>query len=264
MKRIFELLVLALVAVSCATPAKITYFQDLRDSAEPQELANPVDIRLREGDKISVVVNSKNPELADLFNVPINNRYVGSAGKITGTPQGLNGYTVDKNGEIDFPIVGLIKVGGLTRLEAASYIKQVLVQGNFIKDPTITVEYMNLTISVLGEVTHPGRYNIDKDYVTILDVLGMAGDLTIYGKRENILVMRAVDGKQEVYNVDLCSASQLYSSPVYYLQQGDVVYVEPNDVRARQSTVNGNNIRSTSFWLSLGSLLTSVAILIIR
>ena len=126
----------------------------------------------------------------------------------------------------------------------------------------VTVEFMNLTVSVMGEVAHPGQYSIDKDNVTVLDALSMAGDLTIYGKREKVLVLRQENGKQRIYGINLCSGEHIYSSPVYYLQQGDVVYVEPNSVRARQSTVNGNNIRSTSFWVSIASLLTSVCILI--
>ena len=121
---------------------------------------------------------------------------------------------------------------------------------------------MNLTVSVMGEVNSPGRYSIDKDKMSILEVLSMAGDLTIYGRRDNILVLRQEDGAQKVYAVNLGSADQLYTSPAYYLQQNDVVYVEPNDTKSRQSTVNGNNVRSTSFWLSLASLLTTIAVLI--
>ena len=121
---------------------------------------------------------------------------------------------------------------------------------------------MNLCISVLGEVNNPGRFNIDRDRVTILDALSMAGDLTIYGNRFKVMVMRQEGDVQRVYGVNLTSGKQIYTSPVYYLQQNDVVYVEPNEVRARQSTVNGNNVRSTSFWISLASLLTSIGILI--
>ena len=133
-----------------------------------------------------------------------------------------------------------------------------------INDPVVTVEFSNLYISVLGEVNNPGRYGIDRDKITLLDAIGMAGDLTIYGKRQNVVVMREEEGKQLFYRVDLTSVDDLYSSPVYYLQQKDVVYVEPNETRARQSTVNGNNVRSTSFWVSIASLLTSVAVLIFK
>lgn len=113
-------------------------------------------------------------------------------------------------------------------------------------------------------MNNPGRFSIDKDNLTILDALSQAGDLTIYGKREKVLVLRKEEGKQRVYGVNLCSAEHLYTSPAYYLQQNDVVYVEPNATKARQSTVNGNNVRSTSFWISLASLLTSIAVLIAK
>ena len=126
------------------------------------------------------------------------------------------------------------------------------------------MEFANLYISVLGEVNKPGRYDIEQDQVTLLDAIGMAGDLTIFGKRTNVIVLRDENGKKVSYNVNLTSAYDLYASPAYYLQQKDVVYVEPNETKARQSTVNGNNVRSTSFWISLASLLTSVAVLIFK
>lgn len=178
--------------------------------------------------------------------------------------RGVSGYTVDLQGNIDFPVLGKVHVADMTREEVAVLIKSELQSRDLIKDPVVTVEYMNLSISVMGEVNRPGRYNIDKDHLTILDALSQAGDLTIFGKREKVLVLRNEDGKQRVYGINLCSAEHLYTSPVYYLQQNDVVYVEPNDTKARQSTVNGNNVRSTSFWISLASLLTSIAVLIAK
>ena len=146
----------------------------------------------------------------------------------------------------------------MTRDEIARMIKNRLVEEGLVQDPIVTVEYLNLKVSVLGEVARPGRVSIDRDEYTILDALSAAGDLTIYGQRENIRVIRAENGIRKTYVVNICSTQDLFSSPVYYLQQNDMIYVEPNDVRARQSTVNGNNIRSTSFWISLASLLTSV------
>lgn len=143
--------------------------------------------------------------------------------------------------------------------EAAKYIKGQLVQSGLIKDPVVTVKFLNLSFAVMGEVNQPGQYKISKDKVTILDALSMAGDLTIYGQRQNIKVMRTENGKHQIYGIDLNSGNDIFASPAYYLRQNDVVYVEPNGTRARQSTVNGNNVRSTSFWISLASLLTSIA-----
>ena len=122
---------------------------------------------------------------------------------------------------------------------------------------------MNLCISVMGEVNKPGRFNIDRDCITVIDALSMAGDLTIYGQRNNVLVQRVEDGVMKAYRIDLTSGEQVYTSPAYYLMQDDVVYVEPNPVKARQSTVNGNNLLSTSFWISIASLIASIINIII-
>lgn len=259
------LLVATWLLSACASPGQISYFQDLRPGESEQKISFVNDIRIRPEDKISILVNSKDQMLANLFNLPIASRHVGQpSGNSTGTVQGLSGYTTDADGNIDFPVLGSINVAGKKREEIASYIKNELINRNLVKDPVVTVEFMNLSISVMGEVNRPGRYNIDKDKVSLPDALSMAGDLTIYGKREKILVLRQEKGVQQVYGIDLCSANDLYGSPAYYLQQNDVVYVEPNATKARQSTVNGNNIRSTSFWISLASLLTSIGILVFR
>lgn len=250
---------------SCASVEKINYFQDLRPGAAEQ-MTVPLDIRVRPTDKISIVVNSMDAELTNLFNLPITSHRIGMSTGVSQSysTQQISGYTVDEQGYIDFPVVGKVQVGGLTRSEIAAHIKRTLVTENLVKDPVVTVEFMNLSISVLGEVNRPGRFAIDRDRMTLLDALGMAGDLTIYGKRDAVYVLREEQGVQVSYVVDLTSAGQLYASPAYYLQQNDVVYIEPNMVRARHSTVNANNIRSTSFWLSLASLLTSVALLVVR
>ena len=157
-----------------------------------------------------------------------------------------------------------VTVAGKNREQIAALIKRELIKRNLVNDPVVTVEFGNLYVSVLGEVARPGRFPITRDKVTILDAISQAGDLTIYGKRENVCLMREENGHQNIYRVDLTNGGALLASPAYYLQQKDVIYVEPNDTRARQSTVNGNNVRSTSFWISLASLATSVAVLIVK
>ena len=261
---LMTLIVMAIT--SCRTPDKIAYFQDLEPGVSQQKVITSLEIKVRPEDKISILVNSRDPQLTDLFNLPFVSRQLGSS--LTGsgsstTNQGVSGYTVDAEGNIDFPVLGKICVAEKSRAEIAAYIKDELVSKNLVKDPVVTVEFMNLCISVLGEVNNPGRYSIDRDKLTLLDAISMAGDLTIYGNRETVRVLRdSKGGVQQAYTVNLCSAEETYNSPVYYLRQNDVIYVEPNNVRARQSTVNGNNIRSTSFWFSLASLLMSLAILI--
>lgn len=255
--RLIILSLAALLATACSAP-KIAYLEDI-NSGQTVQIANVKNIRILPDDKISVLVNSRDPLLSNLFNLPYVTRQLGAIDNKSSYSQGLSGYTVDTEGNIDFPVLGKVHVAGLTRSEIAAKIKGELEGQNLVKDPVVTVEFLNLTVSVLGEVQRPGRFSIDKDRVTILDAISMAGDLTIQGKRENVLVQRDTDGKTTLYRVDLTKGSELYASPVFYLQQNDVVYVEPNAMKARQATVNGNNVRSTAFWFSLVSVLTSIA-----
>ncbi len=250
---------------ACSAPKEISYFQDLpQDMID--EIAPPQLIVIQPGDKISIVVNCKDPQLSDLFNLPIVTHRIGQGevSSLGSQSQQVSSYTVDPSGEVDFPILGKVHIAGKTRSEIADYIKDLLISNNLVKDPVVTVEFSNLVISVLGEVQNPGRFSVDRDKMTLLDAISRAGDLTIYGRRDNVLVLREEDGKSKSYSVNLCSAQELYASPVFYLRQNDVVYVEPNPVRVRQSTVNGNNVRSTSFWISLASLLTSISVLVFK
>ena len=251
---------------SCGSSKEVVYFQDLRPGETEIKLPEVKAITVRPEDKISIIVNSRDPQLTDLFNLPYVSRQLGQSLRTNGVTvssnQGVSVYTVDAEGKIDFPVLGKIYVAGMKREEIAECIKNKLIKENLVKDPVVTVEFANLCISVLGEVNSPGRFSIDRDRLTILDALSMAGDLTIYGNRSKVMVLRQEGDVQRVYGLNLTSGEHIYSSPAYYLQQNDVVYVEPNAVKARQSTVNGNNVRSTSFWISLASLLTSVAILI--
>ena len=255
------LVLFTLALWSCSTPKEISYFQDL-ESVEGQRIGGAKGITVRPKDKISIIVNCKSPELTALFNLPYVTQRLGENSRSTissGYSQGyISGYTVDGRGCVDFPVLGEVHVAGMTREEIASEIKRELREQGQATDAVVTVDFMNLYYQVLGEVARPGRYAIDKDALTILDAIGAAGDLTIYGRRDRVKVLRDEGGRMRTYEVDLCSASDLIASPVYYVRQNDVIYVDPNDVRARQSTVNGNNVRSTSFWISLTSLAASV------
>ena len=265
MKRISLLLWLLAIGIlavpSCSTPKELSYFQDL-ESVEGQRIGGAKGITVRPKDKISIIVNCKSPELTALFNLPYVTQRLGENSRSTissGYSQGyISGYTVDDRGCVDFPVLGEVHVAGMTREEIASEIKRELREQGQATDAVVTVDFMNLYYQVLGEVARPGRYAIDKDALTILDAIGAAGDLTIYGRRDRVKVLRDEGGRMRTYEVDLCSASDLIASPVYYVRQNDVIYVDPNDVRARQSTVNGNNVRSTSFWISLTSLAASI------
>ena len=254
---------------SCGSSKDVLYFQDLKPGESRITLSEERLITVRPEDKLTIIVNSRDPQLISLFNLPVANKQIGSVqtsskGGSTSNSQGVAAYTVDSDGNIDFPVLGRIRVAGLTRLQIARLIKDKLASSNLVKDAVVTVEFQNLCFSVLGEVNSPGRFSIDRDRLTLLDAVSMAGDLTIYGNRRKVMVLRQEGDEQHVYGVDLTSGGQLCTSPVYYLQQNDVVYVEPNEMRARQSTVNGNTVRSTSFWFSLISLVASLSVLIFR
>lgn len=245
-----------LFLASCKTSEKILYFQDVSVNS-PEPIGTSRDITVQPLDQISIVVNSKDPQLAALFNLVRPQAGSGGAGS------GPLGYTLDAEGNIDFPILGTLHIAGMTKGQIATLIKQRLMAENLIKDPVVTVEFMNLYFSVLGEVKSPGKYTITKDRVTLLEALSMAGDLTITGRRDGILVIREEGGERVTHWVDIRS-KDLFDSPVYHLKQNDVVYVQPNKVRAGQSTLNENNVKSVSLWISLGSFLTSLGVLLFK
>lgn len=258
-------LAVLLGAASCSAPKNVAYMQDLQDhQVEITRIENQ--IKVQPEDKLSIVVNSKDSELSDLFNLPIVSHRVGNSttSSLYSSNNNVSYYTVDSNGDIDFPVIGEIHIAGMTREEVARYIKNRLVKDKLVNDPVVVVEFVNVGVILAGEVNKPGRYEVNRDHITILEALGMAGDLTIQGKRENVLVVREENGKPKAYYVDLTKAQDLMNSPVYYLQQNDYVYVEPNNMRKRQSTVNGNNVLSASFWVSIASLMTSIAVLIFK
>lgn len=264
--KLTQALLLAGLALLCAcsAPKDVLYFQDLR-AGDAYRFETTKDITVRPMDKLSIVVNSRDPQLTALFNLPEVRKQISAVGNnaTLNNSQNTLGYTVDSEGYIDFPVLGRLLVTGMTREQITAYIKKELITKNLVKDPVVTVEFANLGVTVLGEVKTPGRYLLDRDQTTLLDVLGMAGDLTIYGNRNKVIVLRQEGDTRRTYSIDLTSSQQVYSSPAYYMQQNDIVYVEPNEMRARQSTVNGNNVRSTSFWFSLASLLTSLTTIFI-
>ena len=248
----------AALLASCAAPKNVIYFQDTTDKEIATDI-QPVQIRLRPEDKISIIINCPSVELMNQFNLPYVTRYVGSQTETYGTGQtGLSGYIIDSDGNIDFPVLGKIRVAGLTRPEVASLIKFELQRANLVKDPVVTVDYMNLYVSIMREVARPGRYAIARDHFTILDAISMAGDLTIDGRRDNIRVLREENGVQKTYLIDMRSASDIAKSPAYYLCHNDIVYVEPTTKKARMSTAAGNTLLTPSFWVSLASLAATI------
>ncbi len=256
---------------SCSTPKNVTYFQDAT-MLNGMAVQDEQQLRLRPEDKINIVVNSSNPMLEQQFTLTTANttRVLGAAvvAKTTGGASAGNSqvlaYTVDEQGTINFPVLGKISVGGKTRKEVAQYIQQRLIARELVSDPIVTVEYVNMGVNILGEVAHAGRIDITKDHFTIIDAIASAGDLTINGDRSNVLVTRQVDGANQVYTLDLTNMQSVLTSPAYYLQQNDLVYVSPNNKRKREANATGNTFNSPSVWISIASLLTTITALIIK
>lgn len=261
MKQFISLLFLGIVLTSCGSTRKVAYFQDIQPNMTQQQQPGKY-ITAQPQDMLYITVSSKDPQLAVLFNLP---RIQTGMEDATGNTRssGMLGYTVDSDGTIDFPLLGRLSVAGLTREQVASKVKETLIDQNLIKDPIVTVTFSNLTFSTMGEVARPGQYSIDKDQITVLEALSKSGDLTIHGQRDKVYVIRNNGTERISYQLDLTS-SQIYHSPGFYIQQNDVIYVEPNKVRINQSTVNGNNVRSVSLWMSIASFLTTIGVLIFK
>jgi len=249
--------VLALLLSSCHTEEKIVYMQDI-DSIGAQAIREVKKIKVQPEDQISILVTCRDKQLSELFNLVRAQQNIGNT-----SSTGVSGYTIDSDGNIDFPVLGTLHVAGMTKDEIAKLIKGKLESQNLAKDPVVTVEFMNLYFSAMGEVKSPGKYSITKDKITLLEALSMAGDLTITGRRDKVYVVREENGQRNTYHIDL-RKSDFFNSPVYYLKQNDIIYVTPNKMRAGQSTINDNSLQSVSLWISIGSFLTSLAVLIFK
>ena len=276
MKKYFNIIIfITLVGwlCSCTTPSNVAYFQNAEE-IRGMTLQNEKPFRLRPKDKINIVVSSTDPMLVQQFNLTASSssmRPLGSnlspqtsVGNVTSGPSQILAYTVDEQGDIDFPVLGKIAVEAKTRQEVAAHIRSRLIERDLVKDPIVIVEYVNLAVNVLGEVNRPGRVEVMKDYFTILDAIGAVGDLTINGQRENVMVFREIDGEDQTFVINLCDRQAMLSSPAFYLQQNDVVYVTPNTKRQRESRTTGNTFTQPSFWISVASLLTTLGALLIK
>lgn len=262
MNRIFLIICLLVCLTGCKTQEKINYIQDVEPGvAQPIESRQSIIIQPK--DMLSIIVSTKDPELAAIFNLSVQANRAGVPIFSSAYNQYLSGYVVDNNGDIDFPVLGKIHAAGLSRWALQEKITRELTERDLLKDMVVTIEFMNFKVSVLGEVKNPGTYSIEGDKVTVLEAIAMAGDLTIYGLRDEVYVIREENGERQNFKLDLRS-KEIFNSPAYYLRQNDIIYVQPNEVRAGQSTINQNNVRSISLWLSISSLLTSIAILIVN
>ncbi len=233
---------------SCASRKDVVYFQDT-GNFETMVNNNTFVSKFKADDLVSIHVSSLNPEASSPFNL-----FRGVAGS-GGQPAQVN-YLVDQAGEIDFPVIGKLKIDGLSPDELRVLLRDKL--SDYLKDPIINIRLLNFTVTILGEVSTPGTYPVGGEQITILEALGFAGDLTNRGIRENVLVIRDFNGTKVYTRIDLTTKNMM-KSPVYYLTQNDVVYVEPNKSAIRSSTINTN----TSVAISIASILITSSILLI-
>ena len=238
------IVLITLIISSCASKKDLVYFQGEQESHTKYEDYIP---RIQSSDMLAISIAAADIKATE----PFNQQSVYQLNSALQNNPYAKVYTVDEQGYINYPIIGQIKVGGLTRTEAENELKSKL--SKYIVNPGVNINFTNFRISVLGEVAKPGNFTVPNERVSILDAIGMAGDLTINGVRSNIMVIREQNGQKQTYNVDLTSKDVL-NSPVYYLAQNDVVYVEPNSAKISASKFTPNY----SLWISVAGVIISV------
>lgn len=236
---------------SCTSSSKITYLQDVYSNKKAIESGLDYEPRLQADDLLSIVVSADNPENTIPFNLP----QIQGSSDVNSSQNNIKTYLIDAHGEIDFPVIGKIKLAGLARSEANK--KMVTLVSDYIKNPGINLHILNFKVSVLGEVNRPGSITINSERITLLEALSKAGDLTIYGKRNNILVIREIGGVKTYATIDI-TKSDFINSPFYYLAQNDVVLVHPNKTKINAASVGPN----TSVIISSISLLLTLFVLL--
>ena len=244
------------IMTSCSSSKRIVYFQDMQPGSTQNVIARKP-ITVQPGDQLSIMVYGDNAELASAFNLTM----ASGSNNMGGGGSNTRAYTIDSNGNIKMPVLGSINVAGQTREQISKSIENELTTRNLLRNPVVNVAFYNMYVSVLGEVGGTKKVDIEKDLLTLPEVLAQCGDLTINGKRENVKVIRDVDGKKMAYAIDLRSAESMYQSPAYYLQPNDLVYIEPNSQKTSQSISNGSAMRTPSFWISLITFATSMVFL---
>ena len=248
----------ALLLASCATNKRAAYIQQVQTDI-PTAIEQDYQIRIKPLDRLTVTINSKDPELAAPFNAASSYNSLNGLSTYSSSSNGnLQILTVDKEGNIQLPIIGEIDCDGLTRNELAKKIENTIRENGMVHDPIVIIQFADVKFSVLGEVARPGQFSITKDRISLFDALAMAGDLTIYGQRENVALIREENGMRTVHYFDLKNPDIL-ASPYFYLQQDDVVYVTPNKYKAQAGEINQNR----SFYISLVSVAVSVATLLV-
>ena len=256
--KIICMIFLSFLLAACQSYKKVPYLQDVEAVNQATQQETLYDAKIMPKDLLTIVVSCTSPELAAPFNLTIASPSNLSI-QYTTTQPVLQQYLVDNEGKISFPVLGALTVGGLTKKQAEQLIVDKL-KPYMKENPIVTVRMVNYKISVIGEVARPGTFTISNEKVNLLEALAMAGDMTVYGLRDNVKLIREdANGKQQIVTLDLNNAETILS-PYYWLQQNDIVYITPNKAKARNSDV-GN---STSLWFSATSILVSVVSLLVN
>lgn len=251
----------ALLFISCSSPKNVAYIQN-SENIDYSRSEFLYDARIMPKDILTVTVNTVNPEASAPFNLVVSTELnTSTAGRNIGTNRALQSYLVDNKGTIEFPVLGTLEVGGLTKAECEKMIHDKLLRYmNETENPIVTVRMSNYKISVLGEVNRPGMFTVSNEKINIFEALAQAGDLTIYGVRDKVKLIREdAKGHKEVFTLNLNDA-EIINSPYYYLQQNDVIYVEPNKVKAKNASIG----QSTTLWFTGTSILISIASLLVN
>ena len=258
-KAVCMLTLSALLVSGCTSYKKVPYLQDPEVVNNYGKEILLYDAKIMPKDILNITVNTTDPQAAAPFNLTVQDPINAASGSLRTTTQpSLQQYLVNNEGEIDFPVLGRLKIGGLTKNQAEDLIREKLI--SYLKEtPVVTVRMVNYKISVLGEVNKPGTFTVTNEKVNVLEALAMAGDMTVYGVRDNVkLVREDAHGKRQIQTLNLNDAD-LVLSPYFYLQQNDILYVTPNKTKARNSDI-GN---STTIWISATSILVSIASLLV-
>ncbi|MCC8146884.1 MAG: polysaccharide biosynthesis/export family protein [Bacteroidales bacterium] len=263
--KLLFLLSVSILLFSCkSVPTDVAYFQDFEKyTKEIDDNFYAYEPTIKTNDELMITVSSPILDQTQVaqFNLPMNS-YLGDGGSVQSVS--MQTYKVDKNGYINFPVIGEIKLEGLTRSQAIDALKANIT--NYLPDPIINLQIASFKVTVLGEVNRPGSINVRDERISILDAIGAAGDLTIYGKRENIKLIRDNNGKKEFYTYDLTQAD-IIASPYYYLQQNDVIYVEPNNTRKKASgfgAAENYSISLASVIFAAVSVVTTVISIVVK
>jgi polysaccharide biosynthesis/export protein len=253
-KTILLSFILFLFFASCASKKDLIYLQF--DEVDQTKVNNDYQLTFKPDDLLQIIISSKDLKASFPFNLPVFANSASSSSAI-GVPK-LQSYLIDGNGMVELPVLGRLKLGGLTRIKAVELIKDRLYP-KYLKDPIVNILITNFKVTVIGDVRTPRVFQIDNERLTIFDAIGMAGDLNISGRRENVIVVREEFGKKTKYSIDLRS-NNIMTSPVYYLQQNDVIYIHQNNSKIQDAVYT----RNTGLFISLASVLISLITIITR